>query len=91
MLDYHKFGEISYNLKAYAKSLFYFEKDFLMNNDAPTFEKLIKLYYQLGIPECAFGLIKLAEMHEYEDVDNYENKFIWYIHLNDYRKALEKF
>ena len=89
MLDYHKFGEISYNLKAYAKSLFYFEKDFLMNNDAPTFEKLIKLYYQLGIPECAFGLIKLAEMHEYEDVDNYENKFIWYIHLNDYRKALE--
>ena len=89
MIDYHMFGEIAYNLKAYAKSLYYLEKDFLMNNSPIIFEKLIKLYYQLDIPECAFGLIKLADEHEYEDVDNYENKFIWYINLNDYRKALE--
>ena len=89
LLDYHLYGDIAYNLKAYAKSLFYLERDFLMSNDAQTFEKLVKLYYQLGVPECAFGLIKLAEEHYYEDVDNYENKFIWYINLNDYRKALE--
>ena len=86
--DYHLYGNIAYNLKAYAKSLFYLERDFSMSNDAQVFEKLIKLYYQLGVPECAFGLIKLAEEHQYEDVDNYENKFIWYINLKDYRKSL---
>ena len=89
MLDYRLFGEISYNLKAYAKSLFYFEKDFLLNNDSSIFEKLIKLYYQLGIPESAMGLIKLAERHEYEDVDKFNKKYVWYINLNDYKKALE--
>lgn len=89
MIDYHWFGEIAYNLKAYAKSLYYLEMDFLMNNDPKVFEKLIKLYYELDIPECAFGLIKLANQHEYEEVDDYKNKFIWYINLNDYRKGLE--
>jgi tetratricopeptide (TPR) repeat protein len=89
LVDYHKFGEISFKLKAYAKSLYYLEKDFTTNNDAKNFKKLIKLYYKLGIPECAFGLIKLADKHQYEDVDNYENKFNWYINLEEYRKALE--
>ena len=88
LIDYHLYGDIAYNLKAYAKSLFYLERDFAMSNDAQIFEKLVRLYYQLGVPECAFGLIKMAEQHQYEDVDNYENKFIWYINLNDYRKAL---
>ena len=89
LVDYHKFGNISYELKAYAKSLYYLEKDFLMNNDAMNFKKLIKLYNKLGIRECAFGLIKLADEHQYEDVDNYENKFNWYINLEEYRKALD--
>ena len=89
LIDYHLFGEITYKIKAYAKSLFYLEKEFLITNDAITFEKLILLYYQLGLPENALGLIKLAEDHEYEDLDNYENKFIWYINLKDYRKALD--
>ena len=89
LINYHKFGNISYKLKAYAKSLYYLEKDFIMNNDAINFNKLIKLYYKLGIPECALGLIKLADEHHYEDVDIYENKFNWYINLEEYRKALE--
>jgi tetratricopeptide (TPR) repeat protein len=89
LINYHKFGDISYELKAYAKSLYYLEKDFIMNNDAINFNKLIKLYYKLGIPECALGLIKLADKHYFEDVDNYENKFNWYINLEEYRKALE--
>ena len=89
IIDYHLYGEIAFNLKAYSKSLYYLEKDFIMSNDALTFEKLIELYYILGIPECAFGLIKLAEEHQYEDVDNYENKFNWFIKLMYYRKAFE--
>jgi len=89
LIDYHKFGDISYKLKAYAKSLYYLEKDFIMNNDTTNFNKLIKLYYKLGISECALGLIKLANEHQYEDVDNYENKFNWYINLEEYRIALE--
>ena len=89
LIDYQKFGKISYKLKAYAKSLYYLEKDFIMKNDAINFKKLIKLYYKLGIPECALGLIKLADEHQYEDIDNYENKFNWHINLEEYRKALE--
>jgi hypothetical protein len=89
LINYHKFGGISYELKAYAKSLYYLEKDFTMNNDVININKLITLYYKLGIPECALGLIKLADEHQYEDVDNYENKFNWYINLEQYRKALE--
>jgi len=89
IINYHKFGDISYGLKAYAKSLYYLEKDFIMNNDTTNFNKLIKLYNKLGIPECALGLIKLADEHQYEDVENYENKFNWYINLEEYRKALE--
>ena len=27
----------------------------------------------------ALGLIKLADNHQYKDIDNYENKFNWYI------------
>ena len=88
LVDYQKFGNISYKLKAYAKSLYCLEKDFSTKNDAINFKKLIKLYYKLGIPECAFGLIKLADEHYYEDVNSYENKFIWYINLEEYRKAL---
>ena len=89
LVDYQKFGNISYKLKAYAKSLYYLEKDFSAKNDAINFKKLIKLYYKLGIPECALGLIKLADEHHYEDVDSYENKFIWYINLEEYRLALK--
>ena len=89
LVNYHIFGDIAYKLKAYAKSLYYLEKDFLINNDTINFEKLTKLYYKLGIPECALGIIKLADEHQYEDVNNYENKFIWYINLCQYRKALE--
>ena len=88
-VNYHKFGDISYKIKAYAKSLYYLERDFIKNNDVANFNKLIKLYYKVGIQECAFGLIKLADEHQYEDVDNYENKFKWYINLEEYRKALE--
>ena len=89
LVDYHKFGNISYVFKAYAKSLYFLEKDFIINNDAMNFKKLIKLYHKLGIRECALGLIKLANEHQYEDVEKYENKFNWYINMEDYRKALE--
>ena len=87
--DYDFYGNICYKLKAYTKSLYYLERSFLNNKNDQTFEKLLYLYCQLGIPECAYGLMRLVDKNNYEDIKNYENKFIWYMNLGNYRKALE--
>ncbi len=89
MIDYNLLGEKAYKIKAFAKSLYYFDKDLLMNNDPAIIEKIILLFYRLGSPESAFGVIKLAENHQYEGIDDYDNKYIWYINVYDYRKALD--
>ena len=87
--DYKFYGNICYKLKAYAKSVYYLEKSFLKEKDIDIFEKLIHLYYQLGITEWAYGLLKLEDKSEYKDIQNYENKFIWYMNLGNYGKALQ--
>jgi len=92
LCDYKFYGNICYNLKAYAKALYFLEKSFLKEKSVDIFDKLIYLYYQLGIPEWAYGLISLSEKtgkREYSDIKNYDNKFIWYMNLGDYRKALQ--
>ena len=88
--DYKYYGNKCYNLKAYAKSLYYFEKCFINEKNVDLFEKLINLYYQLGIPEWAYGLINLVDKNkeDYLDINNSENKFIWYMNIGEYRKAL---
>ena len=88
--DYKYYGNKCYNIKAYAKSLYYFEKCFIDEKNVDIFEKLLNLYYQLGIPEWGYGLINLADKNkkEYSEIKNYENKFIWYMNLGEYRKAL---
>ena len=93
--DYEFYGNICFKLKAYAKSLYYFEKSFNEKKNVDIFEKLIYLYNQLGIPEWGYGTIKLIEKaeskndSEFQDFHNYENKFIWYMNLGKNRKALE--
>ena len=88
LVDYKFYGKICLKIRAYAKSLYYFEKCFLNGADAMILEKLIYLYYELGIPDWAYGLIKLANKRENNGIQNYENKFNWYINIGDYRKAL---
>ena len=87
--DFKHYGNICFKLRAYAKSLYYLEKSFLKEKDISVFEKLIHLYYRLGIPQWAYGLLKLVDRDDYKNIKNYEDKFIWYMNLGDYRKALE--
>ena len=88
--DFKYYGNKCYNMKAYAKALYYFEKYFIKEKNVDVFEKLINIYYQLGIPEWGYGLINLANKNkkEYSEIKNYENKFIWFMNLGEYRKAL---
>ena len=89
ILDYTLFGNIAYKCKALAKALFYKEKDFEKNREL-NMDILIDLYYKLNIPENGIGLINLVETNQrYTDIKDYDKKYIWYINLHDYSKALK--
>ena len=98
-IDYKQFGNIAYKCRAFAKALYYKENDFIMRNDFDHFENLLELYYELKHPESAFGLLKLAEnnkdkytylKNQDNDEENiYNNKYILYIKLHEYDKALK--
>ena len=88
-LDYKHFGNIAYKCKAYAKVLYYKEKDFDDNKDI---DNLIDLYYKLNVPENALGLINIIEKNENNRFNlekEYDKKYIWYINMHDYSKALK--
>ena len=97
-INYKQFGNIAYECRAFAKALYYKENDFLLTNDFEHLEGLLELYYELKHPESAIGLLKLAEknkdkfmyLKKNNDEDNiYTNKYILYIKLHEYDKALE--
>ena len=88
-LDYKLFGNIAYKCKAYAKVLYYKEKDFDENKDI---DNLIDLYYKLNVPYNSIGLINLVEKNENKRFNlekNYDKKYIWYINMHDYSQALK--
>ena len=86
-IDYTLFGYIAYKCKAFAKALYYKEKSFENNLDI---DNLIDLYYKLNVPENGEGLIKLIETRKkYQDLNRYDKKYIWYINMHDYSKALK--
>ena len=68
---------------AFAKQLYYTEKNYIINNkDDETIEKLINLYYEVNLPESSMGLLEV-------DKDKKSNEENWYIKLHKYDKALE--
>ena len=85
-----EFGKIAYNCKSYAKALYYKEKGFEEGNELESIDDFIDLYYKLNVTENGIGLIKLFENNPcYEKINNYDKKYIWYINMHDYNKALE--
>ena len=83
-------GNIAYGCKSYAKSLYYKEKEFEDENDIRSIDELIDLYYKLNVTENGIGLIKLTETSPlFSNFSNYDRKYIWYINLHQYNKALE--
>ena len=88
-INYTLFGNIAYKCKAFAKALYYKEKDFENNIDIEV-DNLIDLYFKLNVPENGEGLIKLIENSpKYKYLNDYDKKYIWYINLHDYSKALK--
>ena len=88
-LDYKLFGDIAYKCNAFSKALYYKEKDF-EDNKYLDVNNLIDLYYKLNEPESSVGLIKLVENNtKYYEMKEYDKKYIWYINLHDYSKALK--
>ena len=89
LVNYTLFGNIAYKCKAFAKALYYKEKDF-ENNIYINIDNLFDLYYKLNVKENGKGLIKLIENgKKYKDLKDYDKKYIWYINLHDYSKALK--
>ena len=88
-MNYTLFGDIAYKCKAFAKALFYKEKDFEDNINIEEVDNLIDLYFKLNIQENGEGLINQIEKnHKYRYIKDYDKKYIWYINLHDYSKAL---
>ena len=87
LIDYRLFGNIAYKCKALAKALFYKQQDF---EDSRNLDDLLDLYYKLNVPENGEGLIRLVESRQklYYDIKDYDKKYIWYINLHNYSKAL---
>ena len=97
-INYKQFGHMAYKCRAFAKALYYKENDFLLTNDFEHVEGLLELYYELKHPESAIGLLKLAEnnkdkfmnLKKDNDEENiYTNKYMLYIKLHEYDKALQ--
>ena len=85
-----EFGKIAYNCKSYAKALYYKEKGFEEGNELESIDDFIDLYYKLNVTENGVGLIKLSETDEkLRNINEYDKKYIWYINMHDYNKALE--
>ena len=85
-------GKIAYNCKAYAKALYLKEKGYEDDNSLESIDDFIDLYYKLNVSENGIGIIKFIEDQNdtmYDSIKNYDKKYIWYINMHDYNKALE--
>ena len=88
VLDYQTLGNIAYKIKAFAKALYYKDKNYEDNKNI-NIGNLIDLYYKLEEPENCFGLIKLIESNnKFVELKEDDKQYIWYINLHDYNKAL---
>ena len=111
-IDYNQFGKVAYKCRAFAKALYYKEKDFLFKSDFDQFEDLLELYYEVKQYESAKGLLELVNKNMEKNKENNnkknnilsgtinnnlnninnlneKNKYIWYIKIHDYDKALK--
>ena len=85
-------GEIAYNCKAYAKALYLKAKGYEDDYSIESIDEFIDLYYKLNVSENCIGIIKLIEDKSnpmFENINDYDKKYIWYINMHDYNKALE--
>ena len=87
-INFSKLGDIAIKCKAYAKALYYKETDFRNNNDFETLEDLISLYYQLKLPEAAYGILKMTKQLGKNKQINDDD---WIIKLRKWNTALSIF
>ena len=87
---YEELGNVAYDCKAYTKALYYKEKGFEDFANLGNVDSFMDLYYKLNVTENGIGLINLIEKDErFSSAKNYDKKYIWYINMHEYNKALE--
>ena len=87
---HEELGNVAYDNKAYTKALYYKEKGFEDGNNLGSVDSFIDLYYKLNVSENGIGLINLCERDpRFYSAQNYDKKYIWYINMHHYSKALE--
>lgn len=93
-INFSNLGDVAINCKAYAKALYYKETDFRANNDYETLEDLISLYYQLKLPEAAYGILKMTKQVGKSKQLNDDDWIIklrkWNVALGIFNAKLEK-
>lgn len=84
-IEFSTLGIVAHQCKAYAKALYYKENDFRYNLGNNSYDELISLYYDLKLPEAAYGILLMA--------NNKQNKNSreddWYIKLQKWETALQ--
>ena len=89
-ISYEELGNIAYDCKAYTKALYYKEKGFEVFGNLGNVDNFIDIYYKLNVSENGIGLINLCEKDDrFLSERNYDKKYIWYINMHEYNKALE--
>ena len=103
-IDYNRFGQVAYKCRAFAKALYYKENGFLINSDYDKFKDLLELYYEVKQQENAKGLLELVNKNKDKNSENFlregvnifnninlneNDKYILYIKIHDYDKALK--
>ena len=89
-MKHEELGKIAYNCKDYAKALYFKEKGFEDDSNLESIDDFIDLYYKLNVTENGKGIIQFIENNPtYEEIKLYNKKYIWYINLHDYNKALQ--
>ena len=61
-LEYEQLGKISDMCSAYAKALYYYEKEYIHNKSDEDLVKLINLYINLELPDNAMGIYIFTQM-----------------------------
>ena len=89
-MKHEELGKIAYNCKDYAKALYFKEKGFEDDSNLESIDDFIDLYYKLNVTENGKGIIQFIENNDiYQEIKAYDKKYIWYINLHDYNKALQ--
>ena len=90
LADFNQLGNISFSCQAYAKALFYIEKDYIRNVSTDDLIKLINLYINLGLSENALGIYRLAQIKSKNKFNNLLSEKNLHLKMHQWEKAKQQ-